>query len=196
MGAPLGRVGEFLVNGTPCPVYMNMNTLSRFDELADESLIEVATSIWKAAELLPATPVGGSKEEKERANQQRGLSLIKSIKLRTLHYLAASALHRYDQNGEPMWTYTPGVLGAALTFEQWASLFSILLDGLGNFMPQAKDVPLHAAEAAKKKPNPTEGTPQAPSDESAGGQQSIVSDVAILDSLTTTSEDPPSGESA
>jgi len=192
MSAPIGRVGEFRINGTPYPVYANMNTLAKYAQLSDgDDIFSLVSRIDTERDtLLKMNPPKGSTDEAiAEANGKQTLHLLGSIGMSSIQRIGAAALHKYDSANEPQWPFTPGQLGGMIELQEWFVLVPLLLQGLTNFMPNKEDIPAHAAEAAKNKPDPTPAESQPVNGAPAGGPPSTPSDAAVLDSLTTSSGD-------
>jgi hypothetical protein len=171
-----------------------MNMFAQYNRLSD------GDDVWALmgrlqeyqADLLALNPAERSDSEVQEANAKQIMFLIGKIGMPTIQMLAAASLSRYQANGEPEWPYTPGQLGGKLQFPQWVELIPIVLGGIREFMaPTKDDIPAHAVEAAKRRPDPTKAEHQQ-NEAAAGGPPSIPSDAEPLDSLTLISEDPPS----
>lgn len=185
MFKPVGRVGEFLLvdSEPPRPVYVNVNTCTRFQEIYGQSIFAIIPTLVRTL-----TDVGIRAEGDGQAN----ILALAALDLRALHYLAAAALHGY-KNGEPIYDLTPGRLGGMLTFEQWADLAKLVMKGLGDFLPKPGDGP---PSQEKTNGRPTEGsTPIETHSGINGGLPYTPSRAAILGSLTSSTDEPHSGQS-
>jgi hypothetical protein len=189
---PKGKVGEFSVGGKKVPIYINMNTAARFDELSERSLNSLIGKVW------------GLSSAKRSDNGTAGTGsadlsideVLQVVNWPSIRALASAALHRYDRNLEPEYLFTPGQLGAMLEFEEWSELLQILFKGLGDFMVRDADLP----RSLRKEAEPEEqadpsSTRTVGREESSTGGTSTGLDVGILDSLEKTSEEKPSAVS-
>lgn len=161
-----------------------MNTCSQFQVWAGKSALSAIPGILLTFEQSKV-------KNPETGEESVSPMALAMLDLRSLHLLAAAALHRY-RSEEPIFDMTPGRLGATLTFEQWAELFKLLLKGIGNFLPKQGDGPPAMED---KSDRPTGGASQQNHSAMNGKAPSTPSPVDILGTLTLDSDEQPSRQS-